>query len=259
MTPERNFMHFKFRILGISLACSYALIGSFWIICMLLQSVGCPLPRIEEEKFLDLGLFIFSNFSFITFLTMMPFQQAEGKLSPGFYVQILNQPWSHFGLSILLGCFILCLGILGCHKSGFSDSFLSQIFVAMIASMIFAVMYHRHRTLRHLYQPIIVYENLTKLAKEENIEDLWLDLYECSIKAIKESRINDARNFFKLMSKIYIKITEKEKIAHMQKDLRSLYQSAKNDHPLAWEMEKQWPFLGHQLSSKNGLAKLLKN
>lgn len=243
MELRNNAIDFKPKSFFISLLCSYLVVGAFWLICMLLQIGGCPFPKVERETFFTLGLFIFSNFSFITFLAMIPFQQTEGKLSPGFYARIFNRPWSHFGLSILMGCFILCMVIVGIYEQGFNNKLLDQLFVAIIASMIFAVIFQRNLTLRYLYQPFIVYENLAALAKEEVIEEVWLDLYECSTKAIKDHSINNARSFFRLMANIYIKVKEKEKAAHMQKDVQSLYQMAKGHHPLKDQMERYWPFL----------------
>jgi hypothetical protein len=243
MKAENKIIHFSFRNFLLSFINSTLVIGAFWIVSALLQAIGCPLPVTDKDKFLNLALFIFSNFSFITFLAMIPFQQAEGKLSPGFYAHIFNQSGSHFGLSILMNCFVLCMLIVGVYETTISEKVLNQLFIAMIGSMVFAVIFERNRALRYLYRPLMVYENIASLAQEENIEDLWLDLYECNLKAIKENRVNDAISFFKIMALINNKTNKTEIKNNMQRDLLSLYRSCKDQHPLAREMRRYWPAL----------------
>lgn len=226
-----------------SITCSFLLVVVSWSLCLGLQKMGLPFPEIPANKFVDLGFLTISNFSFITFLAMAPIQTAEGKLSHGFYAQIVKQPWSHFGLHILISCFIFCLLALSLQGRMVSEERLSPLFVAIAVSMIFAMFYHRNRTFRYLSEPKIVYENLANLAEEETAEELWLDLYECTLKAIKDNRVSDARNFSNLMAKIYPKIKDKEMIGNLHEDLKSLYQAAKDIHPIASEFAKHWSFL----------------
>lgn len=243
MQPRDKTVHFSFANFLTSSACSFLLIGALWLICAGLQTIGLPFPKIEIGKFSDLSFFALSNFSFITFLSMIPFQTAEGKLSPGFYARIVNRQWSHFGLYILMSCFVACYLVLGFYQNHFSEKLLSQLFFAIIASIIFALIFHRIHTLRYLHQPMIVYENLAQLAEEESLEELWLDLYECTLKAIKENRVSDARSFCNLMAILYSKIKVKEKKIGWEKDLHSLYQAAKDQHPIASQIEKNWSSL----------------
>ena len=243
MLKQSTINDFSFKNSFISFFSSFLLIGAFWIVCIVLQTLGCSFPKIEITRFSELGFFSLANFSFITFLAMIPFQTAEGKLSPGFYARFVKRPWSHFGLYILVSCCIVCYLILSNYEKINSEETLSHLFFAIIASVVFAVLFHRNHTLRYLHHPMIVYENLVQLAKIEGLRELWLDLYECTLKAIKESRISDARSFSNLMAETYAKISDKEAIAHLQKDLHSLYQAAKDQHPIASQIEKHWPFL----------------
>lgn len=53
------------------------LVLGFWGFFNLLNVLGCPLPMIAIDKFFELGFFSFSTFSFIIFLTMIPFQTDD--------------------------------------------------------------------------------------------------------------------------------------------------------------------------------------
>ena len=250
MLQKTKTLHFNLGNFFLSIVCSFLWIGALWIVCAGLQKMGCPFPKIEMEQFSGLAFFALSNFSFITFLAMIPFQAAEGQLSPGFYARIVNRPWSHFGLYVLMSCFILCFFILS-YQNHFSEKLHSQLYVTIIASVICAVIFHRNQALRYLYQPIIVYENLAKLATEENSEELWLDLYECTIKAIKANRVNNARSFIVLMSQIYAKMSDQEKIViQLKKDVQSLYEAAKDLPPIASQIEKKWHFVCLDVKAK---------
>ena len=243
MLQKNKALHFSLGTFLVSGVFSFLLMGTLWVLCVGLQKLGCPFPAIKGNQFSDLGFFALSNFSFITFLAMIPFQTTEGQLSPGFYFRIVNRPWSHFGLHILLCCFFLCFFILG-YQEHFSDMFLSQIYMTVVASVIVAVIFHRNQVLRYLYQPKIVYESLAKLATEEGSEDLWLDLYECTFKAIKANRINNARNFILLMSKLYTKMSDTGILnPNLKKDVQSLYEAAKDQPPVALLIERNWSFV----------------
>ena len=242
MKKQNKTLHFNLRNIFILSVCSFFVIGFLWLLCSGLHKIGCPFPEIKGEKFSSLGFFSFSNFSFITFLAMIPFQTAEGQLSPGFYSRIINHPWSHFGLYMLLSCVITCFLILSNHDR-LDPQMLNQLYMAIVGSVVFAAVFHLIQTLRYLYQPLIVYENLTQLANEESSEELWLDLYECILKAIKSNRIGNARNFIDLLQQVYVKVKAQEKIYMFQKDLRSLYDAAKEFPPITRALEKHWPLV----------------
>lgn len=257
MLQKNKMLHFNLGNFLLSLICSALLIGALWLGCALLQKMGCPFPKIGGNQFSDLGFFALSNFSFITFLSMISFQSAEGQLSPGFYARIVNRPWSHFGLYILMSCFILCFLILS-YQHHCSELLLSQVYVTVVAAVICAIIFHRNQALRYLYQPLVVYENLAKLATEENSEELWLDLYECTIKAIKSNRVNNARSFIVLMSQIYTKKSGQEKIINnLKKDVQSLYDAAKDQPPIALQIEKYWHFTDAKMKGKESLVEAL--
>ncbi len=234
-----------------SLLRSIFLIGAFWILFIGLSYAGCPLPGIKVEKFFDLGFFAFSTFGFIIFLTMVPFQTVEGKLSPGFYSRIIRNSWAHFGLYVLLVCSIICFFVLAFYQNHNADKYLSHLFMALVAAIVFSILFHRFWVLRHLYQPYTVYKNIAELIQEESKEEVWIELLECSYKAIKDGRLSDAKNFIQLISFIsQDQHKEKKALLYEDEDLRSLYTAALELRPLARYMEAKWPSLQNETSTQ---------
>ena len=87
-----------------SAAAALVLIVLCFLFFRAIACTGCPLPSIEVTKFHELGFFSLSTFGFIIFLTMIPFQRAEEKLSPGFY--------SHPLVSLRPLCAYACFNLL---------------------------------------------------------------------------------------------------------------------------------------------------
>ena len=230
----------------ISLFGSIFLVSGFWVLFIALQSLGFPCPLIEKSKFLDLSFFTFSNFSFITFLTMIPIQNVEGKLSPGFYSRVIRTPWTNFGLYALLVCTLICLFVSGICLP-LIEKYLSSLFMAIISTLFFSVIYHRIMTLRALYEPYIVYKNIDKLLEETSEEEVWLDLVEITYKAIIAGRLSEAKIFI-----YYLDNISKKQDTHLfyQEDLKSLHKAAKGLSLITRHMESLWPFLSKASDEK---------
>ncbi|WP_213106606.1 hypothetical protein [Candidatus Protochlamydia amoebophila] len=225
------------------------LTGIIWLIFIGLSYAGFPFPQIEIEKFFDLGFFSISIFGVIVFLTMVPFQTVEAKLSPGFYSRIFNTPLAHFGIYVLMSCSIFCFLIIALQHMLDKNIYLSQLFIAMVTAIIFAILFHRFWVLRCLYQPYIVNKYINKLAREETDEEIWIELFECTYKSIKQYRVSDARNFIDLMFHVYQKCSDEEKTSLLDEDLMSLYAIAQESRPIARFIEEKWPFLILKFSS----------
>lgn len=233
----------QFSNFFISTTATLGLILFFWLLFYSITCLGCPLPAPEITRFYDLGFFSFSSFSFIIFLTMIPLQRAEEKLSPGFYSRILHTPWSHFGLYVLFFSSVACFVAIAVHKEFKVEQYLHPLFFALIASIVSAIIFHRFWVLCNLYQPYVVYSNISQLTKEEGIQDAWLELLECTYKTISDKRISDAKNFMLLLGNLYCKVKKKEDLKHMEEDLENLYQFSNQLRHIHRQMERQWPFL----------------
>jgi hypothetical protein len=221
---------------------SFLLINLFWLLFIALVNIGLPFPDIKVEKFLDLGFSTISVFGIIVFLTLVPFQNVEDKLSPIFYAKIFNSPLAHFGLCLLMLCAVISFLAIGLQQTLETNKYLSQLFLALLTSIIFAILFHRFWALRCIYQPYIVYKYIKSLKYEESDEEIWLQLFECSFKAIKQGRLNDARNFIDLMEDIYHRPSNQEKIMILREDMLNLYALAHEIRPLARFIEEKWPF-----------------
>ncbi|MBS4168914.1 hypothetical protein [Parachlamydia sp. AcF125] len=218
-------------------------IGAFWLFFIGLTQAGICFPEIKTEQFADLGFFSVSIFGVIIFLTMIPFQTVEGRLSPGFFSRISNRTTAHFGLYVLVTAAIMSFLIISLQKMYFVEHYLSQLFAALIASIIFAIIFHRSWVIRCLYQPYVIYQHIHELKGEETEEETWLELFECVYKAIKQGRINDARNIINLMSHHFKDCCREGKTKALHEDLANLYAIAQDCRPVARIMEKKWPFL----------------
>lgn len=243
MLSPQKVVRFKFSNFLISTITSLLLIGTLWVSFIALTKAGFPFLHVKIEKFLDLGFFSFSTFSFIIFLTMIPFQTAEGKLSPGFYSRIVRNPWAHFGLYVLMTAAIISLCAIAWDQIYHTRDYLDQLFVALILSIMIAILFHRFWVLRYIYQPYNVYKNIDKLMHDETLEEVWLELVECTHKAIREGRVSDTRNFINLLMRMYQAMNEKERSLVLQEDLKSLYQKAEGFRPICRYMESKWSFL----------------
>lgn len=235
---------FKVNILNflICSGLSFLLIMGFLGICILLSIVGCPFPVIQLNKFFDLGFFSLSTFSFITFLTMIPFQACEGRLSPGFFSRMICNPWSHFGLHVLMVSAIFCFSILAFYPENDTHEHFNLIFMALLASMVFAILFHRARVLCSIYQPYTVYKNIEQLAEEETREEVWYELLECTYKAISGRHISYAKIFLNLLSTVYQKNLASG-VVWFDEDLKSLYKTTVDLPPIMRYMETKWFFL----------------
>lgn len=249
MAPAKRMLSYSFSNLLICTFSALFLTLGFWIFFAYLQFSGYPLPVINISKFFDLGFFSFSFFSFIVFLTMIPFQASEGKLSPGFYARLIRTPQAHFGLYVLILSSMICFIVLAISENNYlTKETCNSLFMAIIASIIFAIVFHRIWVLRSIYQPYVVYKNITKLSQEETREKVWLELLECTYKAIAGRHINYATNFLQLMYLIYQRHGEHAEI-FFGEDLRSLYKATTDFRPVARAMETKWPSLKSSQSS----------
>lgn len=219
-------------------------IGAFWLLFICLNHAGCPFPEIKKEKFFDLGFFALSAFGLIIFLTMTPFQMAETQLSPGFFSRIFNTPKAHFGLYVLIASSILCFLVIAFEQIPFVEKYLNHLFMAIIAAITFAILFHRSWVIRCLYQPYVVYQHIKDLRWEEPAEDVWMELFECTHKAIKQGRFSDAINFIDLMSYVYWECTKKGQNKILTEDLENIYKIAAGEaRPVSRFLEEKWPFL----------------
>lgn len=242
ITPQKV-VRFRLSSFLMQLILSLGIIALFWSLCIGLTKMGFAFPRIEVGKFFDLGFFSVSAFGLIIFLTMVPFQTVEGKLSPGFLSRIFKDPRAHIGLYILITTATLSFFIGDFRLIPLVNGYLSQLFIALVCSIIFAVILHRFWVIRCLYQPYVVYKKIKELKWEEPIQDVWLEIYECTFKAIKQNRIHDAMNLIDLMTYIFQEYNKKEDNSVIYKDLESLYLAAQELRPLSRLMELKWPFL----------------
>ncbi len=227
----------------LSIFATLILISVFWLIFFILARLGCCFPQISIDKFFDLGFFSLSMFGFIIFLTITPFQTVQGKLSPGFYARMIRNKWSHFSLYILLNCFIFCFLAIAFYQTQFEKEYSSQLYMALICTIIAAIWFHRIWALRYLHEPYIVYANIDKLIQEESKEEVWTEMLECTYKSIKDGRLSDSKNFIKLLDKLYIANNELKEKNILQEDLESLYKAASDFRPISRYMEIKWPFL----------------
>lgn len=243
MISPYQVVQFRLSNIILSVVATLALIGTFWLTFVGLTCAGCPFPQIPIEKFYDLGFFSFSTFSFIIFLTMIPFQTAEGKLSPGFYARTLRNPWSHFGPYLLLTCSIICFLVIALYQTSSDGKYLNQLFMSLVASIITAILFYRVFVLRYLHEPYSVYVNVDKLMKEETREEVWMEILECTYKAVRDARLSDSKNFLNLLMKLYNLNSETERKNVLQEDLKSLYKASGDLRPVSRYMEMKWPFL----------------
>ena len=87
---------------------------------------------------------------------MIPIQNVEGKLSPGFYSRIIRTPWTNLGLYALLICTVISLAASGLCVP-LIEKYASSLFMAIIATLFFSVIYHRvHDLACSFNEPYIV-------------------------------------------------------------------------------------------------------
>ena len=242
-TFPKKVVQLKLSNFIISVITSLLLIGSYWGLFIGITYAGCPFPAVNIQKFFDLGFFCFSTFSFIIFLTMIPFQRAEEKLSPGFYSRVIRTPGANFGLYVLMISSIICFAIIDFQQQHTGDFYIDQLFFALTASIISAILFHRFWVLRHLYHPYVVYNNVLKLAEEEGLPHVWEELLECTYKTIGERRLGDSKQFLFLLSLLYPEVKQEQDKVQLHEDLKSVYESARTLKPIVRYMEKEWPFL----------------
>jgi|GEM_PF-6085546 len=217
-------------------------IFTLWGLFIAIHHAGFPFPDIKLERFFDLAFFSISIFGMVIFLTMISFQTVEGRLSPGFLLRIMSTPAAHMGIYVLFISAVFCFLIPTLEKVPFAQTHLNELFMALITSIVLSILIIRSWVLRTLHQPYVVYHHLEALKWEEPIEDAWLELFECTFKAIKQGRINDALNFIGLMSTVF-KECSKEKTQILHEDLLNLHAAAQESRPIARLMERKWPFL----------------
>ncbi|KAF3362883.1 hypothetical protein PHSC3_000417 [Chlamydiales bacterium STE3] len=242
MVQPKKVVRFQATNVFILPLATFLLIATFWLILVALTSIGFPFPEIALDKFFDLGFFSISIFGIIVFLTMVPFQTVEGKLSPIFYSKIFNAPAAHFGLYVLMFSSIVCFVVIALQQALNMVGYLSQLFIALVMSIVFAILFHRFWVLRCLYQPYIVYKYIKTLEWDESAEEIWLELFECAFKAIKQGRVSDAKNLIDLMAHIYNKCPSQERHVVLREDIMSLYAAAQESRPIARSLEEKWPF-----------------
>ncbi|MGZ3632713.1 MAG: hypothetical protein ACXU9U_02360 [Parachlamydiaceae bacterium] len=245
LSPKKR-VHIKLVNFFMLFLASTFLITFYWLLLVSLTYLGFPFPEIKIEKFYDLGFFSISTFGLIVFLTMVPFQTVETQLSPGFYSKIFNNPSAHFGLYVLMFSAIICFLIIAFQQAVDMGVYLSEMFIALIISIISAILFHRFWVLRYLYQPYVVYTYIKTLKWEETDEEIWFELFECTFKAIKQGRLSDAINFLDLLNRIYDKCAHTESSVGMREDLICLRKLAKECRPVASIIEKKWPFVSQK-------------
>jgi hypothetical protein len=227
----------------LSIVATIMIISTFWLIFITLTLMGCPFPQVDIEKFFDLGFLAFSMFSFIIFLTIAPFQTIATKLSPRFYARMLRNIWSHFSLYLLLTCSVVCFFVVGFYQTTSENGYSSQLYLAIIASIIIAILFHRVWALRYLHEAYIVYINIDKLIEKDSKEDVWMEMMECIYKAIRDARLSDSKNFIDLLFKLYDTNFETQKETTLREDLKCLYKATEGLRPISRYMETKWPFL----------------
>lgn len=234
----------RFQLSGFLLPflASLCLIGLTWMACIAISQAGYPFPAVSD-KFYELGFFSISTLSFIIFLTMIPLQNVEARLSPGFYSRMVRDPWSHFGLYILIISSIMSFLVLAAPHIRLLQTNLNELFVALVFSEVCAILFYRFWVLCYLYRPYVIYKNIEKLADEESLEDLWLELLECTHKAIKDTRISDARNLIRFLGYIHQKYGQNQKYPFLKEDLQNLYEKTQEFRAVARYFEIKWPFL----------------
>src|ERR1700722_4671604 len=217
------------------------LISGLWgVFIFLTYFLGFPFPEATTEKFSELSFFSISLFSFLILLTVVPFQVATEKLSPIFYNKIYNSPSANFGISLLLQNAVISFLIIA-FRSIIDIVYVNQLYIALITSIIVAIFYHRFWVLRCLYQPYLVYKYVETLEDSEPLEEAWLELFECTVKAIKHHRINDVKFLVILMNSIYQKCGKQGSSNNLQnEDIISLYHLSKEIRPLSRFLEKKW-------------------
>ena len=244
MVTSSKIVHLKVSNIFVSTFASLCLIGIFWVFYIGLERAGYPFLTISIDKFFDLGFYSFQTLGLVIFLTMTPLQSSVEKLSPGFYSRMIRNPWSHFGLYVLLVSSIVCFIAISIYqKRVFTDTtYNSHLFMAIVSAIIFAILFHRFWVLRHIYHPYSVYTFIEKLATEESVKELWIELLECTQKAIQDKRISDASNFIKILSMLYKKSKDDERPL-LNEDIYDLYSAAENSRPITRNIEINWPLL----------------
>ena len=242
MFTPNQVVSFQFSKFFKSVLSSGLLLGCFWALFVGLNWLGVNFPEISPSRLFDFGFFSLSTFSFITFLTMIPIQTAEAKLSPGFYARMIHNQWTHFGLYVIVLCSIVSIVVTLVPTDTIFHRHLCELFLANLSSIIFAIIFHRYWVLRNLYQPLIVYEQFEKLSKQEGVQELWFEVYEIAYKAIREGRIANSKDFIGILSHIFYNY-EKVQRVQFDDDLRSLYKTAEGVRPVARFMEEKFPFL----------------
>lgn len=231
----------KLRSFLFNVVASLGLIASFWAFFIFLNWIGFPCPRVPEGKFFDLAFFSISTFGTIIFLTIIPLQNTEGNLSPGFLYKITSTPRAHFGIYVLLFTAFFCFLLPALKQQQVFQNCLSELFLALTASMVFAILYLRSWVINCMDQPYVVYNYIEDIKEEEKLESTWQELLECTFKAIKQARIQDANKLINLMALLTKEV--KEYNIAFKDDLRGLYKFAQEIPPIRREMEKTWPFL----------------
>lgn len=221
---------------------SVLLLGAFWSFFIVLNFMGLRFPEISTGRLFDFGFFSLSIFSFITFLTMIPIQTTEAKLSPGFYERLIHNRWTHFGLYLIVVCSLVSVAVSLLPANNIFEGHFSELFFANLSSILFAIVFHRNWVLRNLYQPYLVYNHIQKLSKEESKQDLWGEVYEITYKALKDGRLGNAKEFISILAYIFYNNEEVQR-AHFDEDLRSLYKTAQEVRPAARYLEEKFPFL----------------
>lgn len=249
MYSPNQVVGFQFSNVIKSILMSLLLLSSFWAFFLGLNWLGVNFPAVSTNRFFDFGIFSLSTFSFITFLTMIPIQTTEAKLSPGFYARLIHSVWTHFGLYVIVMCSIVSVAVELLPPNAFVQNHLCELYLANLSSIIFAIVFHRSWVLRNLYQPYLVYSHIEKLSKEESKQELWIEVYEIAYKALKDGRLGNAKEFISILAYIFYH-NEKVQRAHFDDDLRSLYKVAEDVHPAARHLEEKFPFLRSEKNIK---------
>lgn len=243
MSPFQKVLRFRFsNFIKLSLSSLFT-IGGVGCLFIAFAYLGFPFAEIKVEKFFDLGFFSVSIFGLIIFLTMIPFQAVQERLSPGFFSRISSNPRAHFGLYVLITSAIICFLVIALQQIPIIEKYLSELFLALTVAIIFAIIFHHCWVIRHLYQPYVVYNHIKELKGEESVEETWLELFECVYKAIKQGRVSDARNIINLITHNFNQDITKKENRMLYEDLTNLYTIARECRPIARLMEKKWPFL----------------
>lgn len=243
MTKSKNFFHITLFNSIVPFLGAIALIGFLWFFFIGLNKIGVLLPLMDVGKFQDLGFFATSTFGLIVFLTMIPFQTVAGQLSGGFLSRVFNTPAAHFGLYVLLISTFISFFVNSLKEFDFVEANLNALFLAIIVTIVFSIVFHRFWVIRYLYQPYVVYKHIKSLSWEESGQRMWVELYECLYKAIVQGRVSDAHYFIALVNHFFENYKNSEHKDILYEDLFSLRTAAQNLRPVARFMEKKWPFL----------------